>query len=141
MWCRSVHADAHSYDSSQRITLKGFSITQEALSNAVSEYVNSPAVSGWTGMGAAITALRNTPGLRWVNPLEIKNAVESALTDRFGAKGEAKPKGKVSFAFPRSALGPHVGPTNRHFVSAGTQTSKGCGDRSVTCFHFCHVQP
>ncbi|KAI0269475.1 glutaminyl-tRNA synthetase [Russula aff. rugulosa BPL654] len=72
----------------------GFSITQEALSNAVSEYVDSPAVSGWAGMGAAITALRNTPGLRWVNPLEIKNAVESALTDRFGAKGEAKPKGK-----------------------------------------------
>lgn len=56
-------------------------------------------------MGAAITALRNTPGLRWVNPLEIKNAVESALTDRFGAKGEAKPKRKVSFAFPCSALG------------------------------------
>ena len=48
-------------------------------------------------MGAAITALRNSPGLRWVNPLEIKNVVESALTDRFGAKSEAKPKGKVSF--------------------------------------------
>lgn len=49
-------------------------------------------------MGAAITHLRNTPGLRWVNPLEIKNAVESALTDRFGAKGEAKPKSKVCLA-------------------------------------------
>lgn len=108
MWCWSVRADAHSYDSSQCITPKGFSITQEALSNAVSEYVDSPAVSGWAGMGAAITALRNTPGLRWVNPLEIKNAVESALTDRFGAKGEAKPKGKVSFAFPCSTLGPRA---------------------------------
>ena len=108
MWCWSVRADAHSYDSSQYITPKGFSITQEALSNAVSEYVDSPAVSGWAGMGAAITALRNTPGLRWVNPLEIKNAVESALTDRFGAKGEAKPKGKVSFAFPCSTLGPRA---------------------------------
>jgi glutaminyl-tRNA synthetase len=59
-------------------------------------------------MGAAITALRNTPGLRWVNPLEIKNAVESTLTDRFGAKGEAKPKGKVSFAFSCSALRPRA---------------------------------
>jgi glutaminyl-tRNA synthetase len=48
-------------------------------------------------MGAAITALKNTPGLRWVNPLELKNAVESALTDRFGAKEAAKPKGKVCF--------------------------------------------
>ena len=51
-------------------------------------------------MGAATSALRNAPRLRWVNPLEIKNAVESALTDRFGAKGEAKPKGKVGFASP-----------------------------------------
>ena len=57
-------------------------------------------------MGAAITHLRNTPGLRWVNPLEIKNAVESALTDRFGAKGEAKPKSKVRLALFCSALLP-----------------------------------
>jgi len=54
-------------------------------------------------MGAAITALRNTPKLRWVNPLEIKNAVESALTDRFGPKGGAKPKSKVSLPSPCSA--------------------------------------
>jgi glutaminyl-tRNA synthetase len=51
-------------------------------------------------MGAAITTLKNTAGLRWANPLEIKKAVESALTVRFGAKGEAKPKGKVSLATP-----------------------------------------
>ena len=46
-------------------------------------------------MGAAITALKNVPALRWVNPLELKNAVESALTDRFGAKKAARPKSKV----------------------------------------------
>jgi glutaminyl-tRNA synthetase len=46
-------------------------------------------------MGAAITALRNTPVLRWANPLEVKNAVESTLADRFGAKEAAKPKSKV----------------------------------------------
>jgi len=46
-------------------------------------------------MGAAITALRNTPALRWANPLEVKNAVESTLADRFGAKEAAKPKSKV----------------------------------------------
>ncbi|KAH9998238.1 hypothetical protein BJV77DRAFT_1058712 [Russula vinacea] len=55
---------------------------------------HSSAVTGWANMGAAITALRNSPDLRWVNPLEIKNAVESALVNRFGAKGEAKPKSK-----------------------------------------------
>ncbi|KAH8987576.1 glutamine-tRNA ligase [Lactarius hatsudake] len=72
----------------------GFAITAEALANAVAEYVGSPAVAGWAGMGAAITALKNTSELRWVNPLELKNAVESALTDRFGAKEAARPKGK-----------------------------------------------
>ena len=77
---------------------KGFSITQEALYNAVFEHVSSSAVTGWASMGAAITALRNSPELRWVNPLEIKNTVESALVNRFGAKGEAKPKSKVSLA-------------------------------------------
>jgi glutaminyl-tRNA synthetase len=49
-------------------------------------------------MGAAITALRNTPALRWANPLEVKNAVEVALADRFGAKEMAKPKTKVRLA-------------------------------------------
>jgi glutaminyl-tRNA synthetase len=73
----------------------GFSITPEALANAVSEYVNSPAVAGWTSMGTTITALKSTPELRWANPLELKNTVESALTDRFGAKEAAKPKSKV----------------------------------------------
>ncbi|KAH9972938.1 glutamine-tRNA ligase [Lactifluus volemus] len=73
----------------------GFNITPEALANAVSEYVNSPAVAGWTSMGTTITALKSTPELRWANPLELKNAVESALTDRFGAKEAAKPKSKV----------------------------------------------
>lgn len=33
--------------------------------------------------------------LRWANALELKNAVESAFTEKFGAKGAAKPKGKV----------------------------------------------
>ena len=99
MWSRSVHMDVYSYDiSNSYLFPKGFSITQEALSSAVSEHVKSPAVTGWASMGAAITQLRNTPGLRWVNPLEIKNAVESAMTNRFGAKGEAKPKSKVCIA-------------------------------------------
>ncbi|KAI9507513.1 glutamine-tRNA ligase [Russula earlei] len=72
----------------------GFSITPEELSNAVSDYVYSSAVMGWASMGAAITALRNTPELRWVNPLEIKNTVESALAVRFGAKDVSNPKNK-----------------------------------------------
>ena len=56
-------------------------------------------------MGAAITALRNTPALRWANTLEVKNAVESALEDRFGAKEAARPKGKVCPRHPRMWVG------------------------------------
>jgi hypothetical protein len=54
-------------------------------------------------MGGAIMALRNSQELRWVNPLEIKNTVESALVNRFGAKGEAKPKSTVRTAASASA--------------------------------------
>lgn len=99
MWSWSVPAYAGSRNSSDLLnpctTRTGFSITPEALFNAVSEYVNSSAVTGWANMGAAITALRNTPALRWANPLEVKKAVESTLADRFGAKEAAKPKSKV----------------------------------------------
>jgi hypothetical protein len=56
-------------------------------------------------MGAAITALMNTPTLRWVNLFELKNAVESALTDRFAAKEAARLKGKVRFLAAACAQG------------------------------------
>lgn len=52
-------------------------------------------MSGWTGIGTAISAVKNTPELRWANPLEIKNVVERAFTETFGAKETAKPKGKA----------------------------------------------
>jgi hypothetical protein len=47
----------------------GFTITPEALANAISEYVGPPAVTG--------------------------GHLESALTVRFGAKEAANPKGNV----------------------------------------------
>lgn len=34
------------------------------------------------------------PELRWASPLDIKNAVEKAFSDKFGAKEAAPPKGK-----------------------------------------------
>ena len=62
--------------------------------NRVKEYVASSAYSGWNNLGTAIGGLKGTD-LRWANPLELKNAVENAFTEKFGAKGTAKPKGKV----------------------------------------------
>ena len=72
----------------------GFSITAEELAAQVAEFVTSSAATGWDKLGATIGALKNTD-LRWANPLELKNAVETAFTSKFGVKEAAKPKGKV----------------------------------------------
>jgi glutaminyl-tRNA synthetase len=68
----------------------------------VSEYISSgvEAVTGWANLGKTISGVKSTPGLRWADPLEIKNAVESTFTSRFGAKEAAKPKGKVCPGLP-----------------------------------------
>ncbi|KAI0700781.1 glutaminyl-tRNA synthetase [Cytidiella melzeri] len=71
----------------------GYSITANELAAQVSDYLASIAVSGWSNLGAVIGSLKSTD-LRWANPLELKNAVEAAFTDKFGAKEAAKPKGK-----------------------------------------------
>ncbi len=76
-------------------TLIGFSITPPEIAAHVSNYIVSSAVSGWANLGATLGGLRNTPELRWANPLEVKNAVEAAFAERFVAKETAKPKGKV----------------------------------------------
>lgn len=59
------------------------------------EYVTSSALAGWNNLGQAIGGLKSTD-LRWASPLELKNAVEAAFLEKFGAKEAAKPKGKVS---------------------------------------------
>lgn len=59
------------------------------------EYVASSALAGWNNLGQAIGGLKSTD-LRWASPLELKNAVEAAFLEKFGAKEAAKPKGKVS---------------------------------------------
>ncbi|KAI0729306.1 glutaminyl-tRNA synthetase [Fomitopsis betulina] len=70
-----------------------FSITPEQLAKHVSDYLSSAAVTGWANLGATLGALKGTE-LRWANPLELKNAVESAFLEKFGPKETAKPKGK-----------------------------------------------
>ncbi|TFK71794.1 glutamine-tRNA ligase [Pluteus cervinus] len=72
----------------------GFSITPEELRKNISEYISKNSVSGWGSLGPTINALKGTPELRWANPLEVKNAVETVFLETFGAKEAAKPKGK-----------------------------------------------
>ncbi|KAI0089139.1 glutaminyl-tRNA synthetase [Irpex rosettiformis] len=71
----------------------GFSITPTELAVQVKDYLASSAASGWANLGTTIGALKATD-LRWANPLELKNAVEAAFTEKFGAKEAAKPKSK-----------------------------------------------
>ncbi|KAL0570093.1 Glutaminyl-tRNA synthetase [Marasmius crinis-equi] len=72
----------------------GYSISPEELLNHVSEFVTSSAVSGWEKLGQTISGVKAVPALRWANPLEIKNAVESVFSTTFGPKEANKPKGK-----------------------------------------------
>ncbi|CAL1701118.1 unnamed protein product [Somion occarium] len=81
---------------------KSFTITPADIAAQVSSYISSAAVSGWANLGAVIGGLKNSPELRWANPLEVKNAVETAFTERFGTKETAKSKGKEPKKEPAS---------------------------------------
>ncbi|TFY75813.1 hypothetical protein EWM64_g8196, partial [Hericium alpestre] len=72
----------------------GFSITTEEIAARVTEFIKANAVAGWAALGQTIGSLKGTSELRWANPLELKNTVESVFTETFGAKTAAKPKGK-----------------------------------------------
>lgn len=72
----------------------GFSITSEELYDAVTSYIRENSVTGWPNLGSVISGVKASPALRWANPLEVKNAVEKAFTETFGAKEAAKPKTK-----------------------------------------------
>ncbi|KZT29333.1 glutaminyl-tRNA synthetase [Neolentinus lepideus HHB14362 ss-1] len=92
----------------------GYSITPEELYTKVAEYVSSSAVSAWTNFGAAIGTLKGTPELRWANPLELKNSVERAFTEKLGPREatgkskEAKKDAQPNSTTQVSALTPEV---------------------------------
>ncbi|KAH7931205.1 glutaminyl-tRNA synthetase [Leucogyrophana mollusca] len=74
----------------------GFSITPEELHNSVSKYIQTSGATGWANLGSVISGAKNTPALRWANPLDVKDAVEKVFTTTFGAKELTKSKGKES---------------------------------------------
>lgn len=79
---------------SHKLTL-GFSVSPEELESQIDTYIMSVNVTGWASLGSVISATKNTPELRWANPLDIKKTVDKVFLNRFGAKESAKPKGKV----------------------------------------------
>ncbi|KAF8663362.1 hypothetical protein AX16_000938 [Volvariella volvacea WC 439] len=72
----------------------GFSITPEQIYKNAKSYIAANSIAGWTSLGSVISALKATAGLRWANPVEVKNAVEKVFTETFGAKEAAKSKAK-----------------------------------------------
>ena len=62
----------------------------------VEAHVASNDIAGWTSLGPVVSALKNSPELRWAAPLDVKNAVDKAFIAKFGPKESAKSKTKVS---------------------------------------------
>lgn len=46
--------------------------------------------TGWGGFSKTSGLMRQDDSLKWVNPLELKNAAEKAFEDKFGKKEDAK---------------------------------------------------
>ncbi|KAF8914170.1 tRNA synthetases class I, catalytic domain-containing protein [Gymnopilus junonius] len=72
----------------------GFTMSPEELYRHVEGYVTSNNIAGWASLGPVISALKNTPELRWASPLEVKTTVDKMFLDKFGPKEAAKPKAK-----------------------------------------------
>ncbi|KAF9481805.1 glutaminyl-tRNA synthetase [Pholiota conissans] len=72
----------------------GFSITSEELTSIVKIHIASSNIAGWASLGSVISALKNTPELRWASPLDVKNSVDQVFLDTFGPKEAAKLKAK-----------------------------------------------
>ncbi|PPQ65934.1 hypothetical protein CVT26_010696 [Gymnopilus dilepis] len=93
----------------------GFTISPEELYTQVESYVSTNNISGWASLGPVISALKNSPELRWANPLEVKTAVEKVFLDKFGPKETAKPKAKEPKAKKEEAAPAAVPPRKSVF--------------------------
>ncbi|KAF7332050.1 Glutamine-tRNA ligase [Mycena kentingensis (nom. inval.)] len=72
----------------------GFTITREALYDAIASYTTRTEVRGWSNLGQVLGAVKGNPELRWANTLEVKNTAEQVFLDKFGPKEATKPKVK-----------------------------------------------
>jgi glutaminyl-tRNA synthetase len=111
MWCRCVNVSSphllFSLIESNDLWDVGYNITPEHLYSKVTSYISSNAVTGWSSLSSVIGNLKATPELRWANPLELKNTVERAFTDTFGAK-EAAPKAKPKVKTKKKTSPPSI---------------------------------
>ena len=88
----------------------GVVVTPELCKDKVLAYLDAhndeiSSTGGWPKMSAIMTAVRADPALRWANAVDIKTAVESLLTERFGPRSAA-PKKKAAPAAGPAAQAP-----------------------------------
>lgn len=68
----------------------GVFVTPEVVERVVQSYMdqNTPSIDEqrWQALSPIMSALRTDPALRWASSIDVKNAVEKALTTRYGPK-------------------------------------------------------
>jgi glutaminyl-tRNA synthetase len=76
------------------LILIGFNITAEELKVAVSDFISGQPTASWTTVNQLLIAARQTANLKWAPSLDVKNLIESTLTEKFGPKPTPVPKAK-----------------------------------------------
>lgn len=70
--------------------MKGVVIPPEEIARIVEDYIQdnleSVKMGNWSAIGKTVASARQTLGLKWANPLEIKSAVEEAYLKTLGPK-------------------------------------------------------
>lgn len=77
----------------------GVVVTPEQCRETVARHMGArseelDAAGGWPKMSAVMADARGDPAMRWANMVDIKTAVESALTERYGPRSAQAPKKK-----------------------------------------------
>ena len=61
---------------------------------AVSDLISGQPTASWTTVNQLLLVARQTANLKWASTLDVKNVIESTLTEKFGPKPAPAPKAK-----------------------------------------------
>lgn len=106
-------------------------VSVEEIGSTIEKYMGENAAklaeSTWASLPNTIAALKLDDTLRWANPLELKNNLEKAFTDKYGTKEEynkankSTPKGGKAAKKP--AAGAEAGKKAQDEVPAASTSS------------------
>lgn len=106
MWC--WYGEFEHFLEGRSIHRTGFTITPEEIHNEITRHIESSPLNGWQDLGPTLGALRGLPTLRWANQLEVKTALESILTTKFGSKESAKPVKAAKVWLTQNSMVPYI---------------------------------